>query len=197
MHMKGNLISRIMWECPHQFSWPRRDDSGGYYQLCVNCGTKYKYDWKHMRRTARVEDVPADTRHPQKHAKKTTWTPRERRLKHVVPVMYRVDGVGEWTPGESVNLSRSGLAFRTAFEVEEGSKIEIKLEMPRELTGDKAADVLCRATVARATHVPPSTKHSEAYLIGCSIEDYDFGRARPSSRRHVTQIDDFHRGRRA
>ena len=31
--------------CTHRFSWPRIDDNGRHYQICLACGTAYEYDW--------------------------------------------------------------------------------------------------------------------------------------------------------
>jgi len=39
--------------CTHRFSWPRIDDEGRHYQVCLSCGAAYEYDWKVMRRTDR------------------------------------------------------------------------------------------------------------------------------------------------
>lgn len=175
-HMTTSLLSRIIWACPHQFTWPRRDESGDYYQLCVNCGSKYKYDWKRMRRTARVEDeLPAQTRSSHRPSK-VVWKARERRLRHLVPVQYCTSGSQGWLPGVSENLSRSGLLFRASVEVAEGASIQIKMEMPEELIGDSAAEVLCRASVARVTRIAATGKEPESFLIACAIEDYDFGK---------------------
>ena len=49
-----------LWEqllrraCPHRFGWPRIDDDGRHYQICLLCGTAYEYDWKLMCRTDRL-----------------------------------------------------------------------------------------------------------------------------------------------
>jgi hypothetical protein len=40
--------------CTHRFSWPRIDDNGCHYQVCLACGTAYEYDWDVMRRTNRL-----------------------------------------------------------------------------------------------------------------------------------------------
>ena len=40
--------------CTHRFSWPRIDDNGRHYQICLACGTAYEYDWRMMRRTNRL-----------------------------------------------------------------------------------------------------------------------------------------------
>jgi hypothetical protein len=174
--MKSSLLSRIIWTCPHQFTWPRREESGAYYQLCVNCGSKYRYDWKQMRRSGLVEnDLPAETRRSHRQPK-VTWTARDRRLRHVVPVSFCASGSETWISGTSENLSRSGLLFRSESELAVGISMEIKLEMPEELTGDSAADVTCKATVARVTPVTGKGKEPEAFLIACTIEDYDFGK---------------------
>ena len=179
--MYSKLLSRIIWACPHQFSWPRREEDGGYYQLCLNCGSKYRYDWKQMRRTSRIEeDLPTTTRASHRPAK-VTWTPRERRHAHVVPVQYRVAGSAEWLSGTSENLSRSGVLFRAESRVEEGAAIEVELEMPQDITGDAQTKVVCRAKVARLTVVEATSKKPESFLIACSIDDYNFGK-KPADR---------------
>jgi hypothetical protein len=173
--MNGNLLSRIIWTCPHQFTWPRRDESGAYYQLCVNCGSKYRYDWKRMRRTSRIEDDLPEARASHR-PQKITWKVRERRIRHVVPVLYRISWDAEWIAGTSENLSRSGLLFRGPAELAAGAPYEIMLTMPPEITGDGEAEVICKAPVARVTPAAKGSKEPESFLIACAIEDYDFGK---------------------
>ena len=36
--------------CKHRFSWPRIDENGRHYQVCLACGTAYEYDWQAMKR---------------------------------------------------------------------------------------------------------------------------------------------------
>jgi len=43
----GSVLNR---DCPHQFSWPYRLPTGGYYQVCERCGDQYLYDWATMTR---------------------------------------------------------------------------------------------------------------------------------------------------
>ncbi|HEY3928855.1 MAG TPA: PilZ domain-containing protein [Candidatus Koribacter sp.] len=170
----SSLLSRILWTCPHQFSWPRRDDAGDYYQWCVNCGTKYRYDWKRMRRTARVDDNKPPEPRRSHRTTKPTWIARERRLRHVVPLLYRIGTAGDWIEGTSENLSRSGLLFLGNATAALGESVHIKLEMPSEITGDGEDEVLCRATVARVTEIETGAKTPPAFLIACAIEDYEF-----------------------
>lgn len=47
------LKQLLVLGCTHRFSWPRIDDDGRHYQICLACGTAYEYDWKVMRRTGR------------------------------------------------------------------------------------------------------------------------------------------------
>lgn len=174
--MKSSLLSRIIFSCQHQFSWPRRDENGGYYQLCVNCGSKYRYDWKTMRRTSRMEDdLPAQTRQAHR-VQKITWKVRERRLKHVVPVLYRVAGTDEWIEATSENFSRSGLLFRTEQELALCTLLDIRLEMPEELTGEWVPEVTLTGMVARVMPAPTKAKGAPSFLVGCAVEQMDFGK---------------------
>jgi hypothetical protein len=40
--------------CSHRFAWPRFDNNGRHYQICLSCGAAYEYDWKEMRTTGRI-----------------------------------------------------------------------------------------------------------------------------------------------
>lgn len=40
--------------CEHRFSWPRVSQSGNHYQVCLDCGTAYEYDWQRMRRSKKI-----------------------------------------------------------------------------------------------------------------------------------------------
>jgi hypothetical protein len=132
-----------------------------------------------MRRTARMDDdLPAETRRSHRQ-QKVTWKVRERRLRHVVPVLFRVRGSEEWMEGTTENLSRSGLLFRTEAELTVGAELELKLEMPEELTGEWVPEVLSRGVVTRATKAASKSKDQEMFLIACAIDDYDFAKKPP------------------
>jgi len=50
-----NFLKQLLGKgCTHHFSWPRVDDNGHHYQICLACGTAYEYDWRMMRRTDRL-----------------------------------------------------------------------------------------------------------------------------------------------
>jgi hypothetical protein len=177
-----------MWfSCRHQFSWPRRSSNGDYYQVCLQCGVRYRYDWNAMRRTSRWEHevkpveigvarnsvrkrgVAGPQPVPAEVAKVSRWHPRERRLRFEVPVLYRPAEASEWLHGQTENISRSGLLFQAKAELSPGTPLELILEMPAELSGAAGAKVICQAKVARVA----SSGKGEARLAAI-IVDYQF-----------------------
>lgn len=177
--MRADLIHGLLSSCRHQFSWPRRDETGENYQVCVQCGAKYSYDWAKMRRVALLDnqegELDASRKSMQKCGTKTAWTPRERRLRHRVCVLFRVAGSDEWIEGVTENISRSGLLFRTSIPLEVGSCIELILEMPHDLTGDADARVVCEGSLVRVEVVPATrNKKQSSFLLACTITQYKF-----------------------
>ena len=164
----------MLGRCSHEFSWPRRDADGHYYQVCLLCATEYKYDWKTMRRTERVErsesEPPATTRRGR-HAKKPTWVPRARRLKLDSPVRYRVKNLGTWYEGTIDNLSQSGVLFRGPEQLPENTLVEMVFEMPEEISGQKNSNVLCQGRIIRGKSAHPG---DEKTGLAASILDYKF-----------------------
>jgi hypothetical protein len=177
--MSAKLIRGLSFICRHQFTWPRCDDMGGNYQVCVHCGAMYSYDWSTMRRTAPLTKLPNKASGKRSsHSKgetKKSWTPRERRLRHQVPVQFRERGSAEWMEGTSENISRSGLLLSSSTPLEIGSKMVLTLQMPAELTGDKSAQVICEATLVRVEAVPsPRRAKQTSFRMACAITDYKF-----------------------
>jgi PilZ domain len=184
--MRANLIHGLLSSCRHQFSWPRRDETGANYQVCVHCGVKYSYDWTTMRRVAPLEtqedDLDSGRKPMRKCGTKKAWIPRERRLRHHVPVLFRVPGNGEWVEGVTENISRSGLLFRSTSPVEVGSSLEFILAMPRELTGEEDARVVCIGSLLRVEPVAPTRKQQPpSFLLACTIAQYSFAPAQENT----------------
>ncbi len=185
--MSADLIHGLLFACRHQFSWPRRDETGENYQICVQCGAKYSYDWAKMRRVALLAnqegELDASRKSMQKCGTKQAWTPRERRLSHRVPVLFRSTGSDEWIEGVTENVSRSGLLFRSSSPLEAGCSLELILEMPHDLTGNAAARVLCEGSLVRVEAVPATRKKKQSsFLMACTITQYRFA---PSSEQAV------------
>lgn len=185
--MRADLIQGLLHVCRHQFSWPRRDETGENYQVCVHCGATYSYDWTKMRRVAPLDNqqgkLDASRMSMRKCGTKKAWRPRERRLRHRVSVLFRVAGGCEWIEGVTENISRSGLLFRSSSPLEVGSSMEMIFEMPQELTGDAAARVLCEGLLVRVEPVPPTRKQEQSsFLMACTIAQYRFA---PSSEQAI------------
>lgn len=45
--------------CSHRFGWPRIDAVGRHYQVCLDCGTAYEYNWDDMCQTGRPYPLPS------------------------------------------------------------------------------------------------------------------------------------------
>lgn len=165
----------MLGRCSHEFSWPRRAPDGDYYQVCLVCASEYKYDWKTMRRTERVENSPETptTRRSRSHAKRPTWVPRARRLKLDTPVRYRVKNLGSWHEGIIDNLSQSGVLFKGPQNLPANTLVEMVFEMPEEISGQKNSTVLCQGRVIRSKE---ASKGDEVNLAA-SILDYKFLRS--------------------
>jgi PilZ domain-containing protein len=179
--MPAGLIHGLLFTCRHQFSWPRTDDSGTNYQVCVHCGAKYSYDWETMRRVAPLageeDDAAAHKRgsHNRKCGTKRAWQPRERRLQHRVAVQFRTSSKYVWIDGMTENISRSGLLFRSPKAIEAGAAIELDFDMPQEITGEGSARVLCEGKVVRVEAVPLTRSNKQpTFLVACSIKQYNF-----------------------
>lgn len=59
--------------CSHRFTWPRVDAYGRDYQVCLDCGAAYEYDWKEMRQTGRLKPLPSVAAAANELAKPSGW----------------------------------------------------------------------------------------------------------------------------
>jgi hypothetical protein len=162
--------------CSHEFSWPRRQDDGDYYQVCLLCAAEYKYDWKTMRRTERLERAAAEgTRAKrQRHTAKPTWVPRARRLKFETPVRYRVKNLVGWYAGMTENLSQSGVLFNGTKALPQNTLVEMRFEMPEEISGQRHSSVLCQGRIVRLKDKRTSENSEEGAVLAAYILDYKF-----------------------
>jgi hypothetical protein len=57
-----SFLKRVLGRgCSHRFTWPRLGSNGQHYQICLNCGSAYEYDWMGMRLTGRL--LPINGQH--------------------------------------------------------------------------------------------------------------------------------------
>jgi hypothetical protein len=69
------LLERLLQQtCSHRFSWPRIDAFGRHYQICLDCGTAYEYDWNGMRQTGRLQPLPSVAAEANVSDKSTRWS---------------------------------------------------------------------------------------------------------------------------
>jgi len=175
--MPQKLLDVLMLgRCSHEFSWPRRAADGDYYQVCLVCAAEYKYDWKTMRRIERMESAPETpaARRSRAHAKRPTWVPRARRLKLETPVRYRVKNLGSWYAGTTENLSQSGVLFNGTKALPQNTLVEMRFEMPEEISGQRHSSVLCQGRIVRLKDKRTREDSEEGALLAAYILDYKF-----------------------
>ena len=174
----------MLGRCSHEFSWPRRDSDGEYYQVCLLCAAEYKYDWATMRRTQRLEHAKPDSAVRRSHTreKRPSWTPRARRLKLDLALRYRVNSTSTWHEGNVENLSQTGILFNGPQQLPVNALIEMVFEMPEEISGQKNRNVLCQGRVIRCKEQAEKKEErsrekdseSSSGLLAASIVDYTF-----------------------
>jgi PilZ domain len=161
--------------CSHEFSWPRRAEDGNFYQVCMLCAAEYKYDWKTMHRTERLEHPTTEGGLPvyasRSQARKQTWMPRARRLRMHEPMRYRVKALAAWHQGTIENLSQSGVLFWAAAPVPPNTVVEMRFEMPEEISGQKESLVLCQGQIIRCKEKLPA---DQGVTLAAAILDYQF-----------------------
>jgi hypothetical protein len=73
MSLWNELMKR---SCAHRFAWPRIDDDGRHYQVCLLCGSAYEYDWETMCRTNRLLAVSVSQVSPAQALGETDTLPK-------------------------------------------------------------------------------------------------------------------------
>jgi len=65
---------------------------------------------------------------PAEERSRTAWIKRAQRRPIQIPLRHRADGQKEWTAGEMLNLSDTGLLFSSETVLEVGAKVEITFQ---------------------------------------------------------------------
>jgi hypothetical protein len=94
----------------------------------------------------------------------------ETRVKVRIPLRYKLIGnesAGEQM-AESENVSQRGVFMWTAYPLEIGTQVELKLRMPTEISGNPASEVQCTARVVRIEE----SDSGELLGVGLRIERY-------------------------
>jgi len=163
-----SLFSSIFNQpCSHQFSWPERRSEGGHYQVCICCGDQYVFDWETM---ARAEKITASGQSRTLAPQPSAWVRRAQRLTVRKPIFYRQVNHSQYHLAILLNISASGLLLECHPSIpDEGTSLEMILEMPQEITGQPYRRVLCRGKVARSAFAKSGTP-----LVGVAISGYCF-----------------------
>ena len=90
-----------------------------------------------------------------------------------LPVHYRLAGESLWRHGTTENISRSGVLFRADQPLEPNAHLEFSVELPTDVFGMAATEILCRGEVVRQVD-PPEEGMSRA--LAARIVDYHFHR---------------------
>ncbi len=109
----------------------------------------------------RAKQVPTET-------SERTLVARPQRLTVQTPVRYRAKGLGHWREGLVENLSHSGILISGPQQLSEHALVEMVLDMPEQISGQKNSMVLCQGRIIRHTEVCKS----EFIGMAASILDY-------------------------
>jgi len=104
----------------------------------------------------------------------TDLVPRAPRFTLQIPVHYRVPGESQWRHGTTENISRSGVLFRTEQLLQPNERLEISLELPTDIFGLAAAEIVCRGEIVRQVD---RADQGMSPVLAARILDYHFHRA--------------------
>lgn len=77
-----------------------------------------------------------------------------------MPMRYRYAGAFQWYRGITENISCSGMLFRGPVSLEMFSPLEVRMALPKQMTGEAAATMLCGGFVARVAATKPSLEEN-------------------------------------
>ncbi len=93
---------------------------------------------------------------------------RAQRFPLHLSMRFRQAGAGAWCLGETENISRSGVLFRSDHPVDVEVPVELRLAIPTMATGNESAEIWCRGRVVRSV-----SKNQELIEYGLAIDQYD------------------------
>jgi len=64
-----------------------------------------------------------------------------------IHLRYRLKGESKWWKGTTENMSRSGVLFRGEEFAEPKTPLELTFVLPKEISGARPAEVMCKGTV--------------------------------------------------
>ncbi len=106
----------------------------------------------------------------------TGLSPRAPRFTLQLPVHYRLTGETLWRHGTTENISRSGVLIRTDQPLEPNARLEFCVELPTNVFGMAATEVLCRGEIVRQVD---AAGEDMSPALAARILDYHFHRTGP------------------
>jgi hypothetical protein len=101
-----------------------------------------------------------------------------------IPMRYRPSGDPLWREGQTENISRSGVLFRTDHLMPLQTPIEMLLPLPFDVSrGVEAATVICRGRVVRAE--PGETPDDPRPAVAATIAGYRLAHAQGNDPRRI------------
>jgi PAS domain S-box-containing protein len=97
--------------------------------------------------------------------------PRAPRFTLQLPVHYRLAGETLWRHGTTENISRSGVLFRADQPLEPNASLEFSVELPTDVFGMAATEILCRGEIVRQVEADGMSP-----ALAARILDYHFHR---------------------
>lgn len=81
-----------------------------------------------------------------------------------MPMRYRYAGAFQWYRGVTKNLSCSGMLFRGPVPMDLLAPVEVRMALPKQITGEAAATMLCGGFIARVPDDNPKKPVDESEL---------------------------------
>jgi signal transduction histidine kinase len=78
-----------------------------------------------------------------------------------MPMRYRYAGAYQWYRGITENISCSGMLFRGPVQVDAMAPVEVRMALPRQMTGEAAATMLCGGFIARVLETKSTLQESK------------------------------------
>jgi PilZ domain len=103
-----------------------------------------------------------------------------------IPLRYRPSGDHQWRDGDTENISRSGVLFRTDHLMPPQTAIEMLLALPAEVGGsDESATVICRGRIVRTESAAGNDHGDGRAAVAATIAGYRLAHSQGNDPRRI------------
>ncbi|MGH9344414.1 MAG: PilZ domain-containing protein [Terriglobia bacterium] len=96
---------------------------------------------------------------------------RAQRFAVEIPIRYRETGSADWQEGTTVNISASGILFRSARSFRPRTALDVALTLPVAISGEAPAEIGCHGAVVRVVR---DSSRPRMPMLAVSIARYRF-----------------------